>query len=264
MIILGCTGIIFVTGTFVQWLTEAQIQPGTRRQTHGKRNRETQESRHHLRLRPHRQDDRQPAGAGRHSLCHVDQAPDRVAEASEAGWLTMQGEATDEASCAQRASSAPGSWPRCCPTTRPMSSSRSAPRNMNPSVQIIARGEVPSTERKLLQAGANRVVLPAHIGADRIAHLILHPNARELLGGKTKIAPPSSTTSRSSAWTWRRSKSAPAPGCIAPSARWRRKRPAASSRWPCPERRRHRLNPAPTAMLLPGDALVVMKRGSRG
>ena len=52
--------------------------------------------------------------------------------------------------------------------------------------QIIARGEVPSTERKLKQAGANRVVLPAHIGADRIAHLILHPNARELLGGKTK------------------------------------------------------------------------------
>lgn len=51
--------------------------------------------------------------------------------------------------------------------------------------QIIARGEVPSTEHKLLQAGANRVVLPAHIGADRIAHLNLHPNAPELLGGIT-------------------------------------------------------------------------------
>lgn len=36
-------------------------------------------------------------------------------------------------------------------------------RNMNPRIQIIARGEVPSTERKLLQAGANRVVLPAEV-----------------------------------------------------------------------------------------------------
>ena len=35
---------------------------------------------------------------------------------------------------------------------------------------------------------ANRVVLPAHIGADRIAHMILHPNARELFGGSTHTA----------------------------------------------------------------------------
>ncbi len=59
---------------------------------------------------------------------------------------------------------------------------------MNPDLQIIARAELPSTERKLLQAGANRVVLPAHIGADRIAHMILHPNARALFGGETPTA----------------------------------------------------------------------------
>lgn len=33
---------------------------------------------------------------------------------------------------------------------------------------IIARGESPSTVTKLLYAGANEVVLPAHIGAERV------------------------------------------------------------------------------------------------
>jgi hypothetical protein len=37
---------------------------------------------------------------------------------------------------------------------------------------ILARGEQGSTEKKLLQAGTNRVVLPAAIGATRMAHLI--------------------------------------------------------------------------------------------
>jgi voltage-gated potassium channel len=47
-------------------------------------------------------------------------------------------------------------------------------RSLNPVLQIIARGELPSTEKKLLQAGANTVVLPAHIGAERIAEMILY------------------------------------------------------------------------------------------
>ena len=42
-------------------------------------------------------------------------------------------------------------------------------------MRIIARGELPTTEGKLLHAGANEVVLPAHIGAERIAELILFP-----------------------------------------------------------------------------------------
>lgn len=46
-------------------------------------------------------------------------------------------------------------------------------RALNPTLSIIARGEAPSTENKLLQAGANKVVLPTHIGAERIAELIL-------------------------------------------------------------------------------------------
>lgn len=52
-------------------------------------------------------------------------------------------------------------------------------RGLNPDIEVIAHGEEPSTEPKLLQAGARRVVLPAHIGADRMAHMILHPAAAD-------------------------------------------------------------------------------------
>ena len=54
-------------------------------------------------------------------------------------------------------------------------------RNMAPNLRILARGELPGTERKLRQAGANDVVLPAVIGAHRIADLIVRPHATDLL-----------------------------------------------------------------------------------
>jgi voltage-gated potassium channel len=56
-------------------------------------------------------------------------------------------------------------------------------RSLNPSLQIIARGEAPSTEKKLLHAGANKVVLPTHIGAERIAEMILFPDTARFIRG---------------------------------------------------------------------------------
>jgi len=55
-------------------------------------------------------------------------------------------------------------------------------RNLNRHLRIIARGEQPSTEKKLLQAGADEVVLPATIGGTRIAHSITRPATMKFLG----------------------------------------------------------------------------------
>ena len=55
-------------------------------------------------------------------------------------------------------------------------------RNLNRNVRIIARGEQPSTEKKLRQAGANEVVLPAAIGGTRIAQSITRSVATKFLG----------------------------------------------------------------------------------
>ncbi len=54
-------------------------------------------------------------------------------------------------------------------------------RAMNSQLTIIARGENPRTERKLLGCGANKIVLPTAIGAQRVAQLIIRPNAEDLL-----------------------------------------------------------------------------------
>ncbi|MEM1062130.1 MAG: NAD(P)-binding protein, partial [Planctomycetota bacterium] len=60
-------------------------------------------------------------------------------------------------------------------------------RDLNPLCEIIARAEQPSTEVKLLRSGARRVVLPAQIGADRIAALITHPSAEEVLVDEVSV-----------------------------------------------------------------------------
>lgn len=54
-------------------------------------------------------------------------------------------------------------------------------RELNPNITIIARGENPRTEKKLLGCGANRVVMPTAIGAQKMAQLIIRPTAEEML-----------------------------------------------------------------------------------
>ncbi len=54
-------------------------------------------------------------------------------------------------------------------------------RAMNGELMIIARGENPRTEKKLLGCGANRVVLPTAIGATKVAQLINRPSAESML-----------------------------------------------------------------------------------
>lgn len=49
------------------------------------------------------------------------------------------------------------------------------------AVMILARGEFPSTEKKLRLAGADHVVQPASIGADRMAQMITHPAEMDFL-----------------------------------------------------------------------------------
>ena len=54
-------------------------------------------------------------------------------------------------------------------------------RDLNPDLQIIARAERVTTQKKLKQAGANRVVMPATMGAQRMARMITRPNTADLM-----------------------------------------------------------------------------------
>ncbi len=48
-------------------------------------------------------------------------------------------------------------------------------RGLAPSLNIVARAVGEGSEKKLLRAGANRAVSPYHIGALRIAHMLIAP-----------------------------------------------------------------------------------------
>jgi voltage-gated potassium channel len=54
-------------------------------------------------------------------------------------------------------------------------------RSLRPDLFIVARARIESAESKLMQAGADRVVNPQHIGGQRIAAMILQPSVTDFL-----------------------------------------------------------------------------------
>ena len=54
-------------------------------------------------------------------------------------------------------------------------------RELNPALRIVARAEDERSERKLLHAGANRVVLPYAISGHRMAHALLRPAVLDVI-----------------------------------------------------------------------------------
>ena len=54
-------------------------------------------------------------------------------------------------------------------------------RGLNPDLYILARADEEQTEKKLLRAGANRVVMPYLIGGQKMAHFITKPVVMDFL-----------------------------------------------------------------------------------
>lgn len=117
----------------------------------------------------------------------VDTNQERLQEAETAGLFVLVGDATDEdvleAAGIARA--------KVLATVLPDDAANVfitlTARELNPHIEIIARGESPSTEKKLLRSGATKVVLPAAIGASRIARLITRPSAEKLLSESLQL-----------------------------------------------------------------------------
>jgi voltage-gated potassium channel len=61
-------------------------------------------------------------------------------------------------------------------------------RNMRPDLRIIARAEDPATEKKLRQAGATEIILPAFVGGMQIASSITHPSLGSVLKDPSRFA----------------------------------------------------------------------------
>ena len=181
VILTGISTAVFTIGGFFQMIVEGEID----RSLHSGRN---------LRAIDRLKDHVIVCGFGRigellaeqlhkngQTFVVVDIDPGAVAEATNLGYLALAGDATEEdllcSAGVQRA--------RCLVTALSNDAANVfitlTSRNLNPGLQIIARGEHLTTQKKLLQAGANRVVLPAMIGASRMSAMITHPSTVELM-----------------------------------------------------------------------------------
>ncbi len=187
LIVLGCTGMIYLTGALVQFITLDRLNAifGTNRM-----NTQIERLSNHVII----------CGFGRLGamlaqelaaadvpLVILEQTESSVALARDLGYLCIQADATDEE--ALRAAGVTRA--RTLATVLSNDAANVfitlSARSINPDLEIIARGELPSTESKLLQAGANTVVLPAHIGAERIAELILYRKTAALIRGSEQM-----------------------------------------------------------------------------
>lgn len=113
----------------------------------------------------------------------VDKEQERVDLAQAHGWLALQGDAGDEGVLSDAHIEKAITLAAVLPSDMVNVFITLTARNMRPDLRIIARAEDPASEKKLRQAGANEVILPAFTGGIQIAHSITHPSLGSILTG---------------------------------------------------------------------------------
>jgi len=181
VIVFGISAVVFTLGGFIQMTMEGEIG---RVLSVGRTTRAIDRLNAHVILCGYGRIGQilaQELKAKGKSFVVLDNDPEAIADAQNQGHLVLLGDATEEevlvAAGVERA--------ECLVTALPNDAANVfitlTSRNLNRQLQIIARGEYQTTEKKLLQAGANRVVLPAAIGALRMAAIITRPSTIELM-----------------------------------------------------------------------------------
>ncbi len=181
VIIAGYTAVVYIVGGFVQLITEGEFNRamGARRMT-----REIANLHDHVIL----------CGFGRIGqilarkltesripFVVLDNNPDRIDAAEARGYLVRLGNAADEVILESAGIHRAKVLATVLPDDALNVFITLTARDLNPDLIILSRGEFPSTEKKLRQAGADHVVLPAEIGALRMSHIITHPAALNFL-----------------------------------------------------------------------------------
>jgi voltage-gated potassium channel len=183
LIVTGCTGMIFLTGTLIQLITASQLQQlfGFRRMQ-----REIDRLSDHVIICGYGRIGQMLARelqAGKCDFVVVERGDGRLSAARESGFLSLQGDATDEDVLRLAGISRARALATVLPDDAANVFITLSARSLNRELTIIARGEVASTEGKLIQAGADRVVLPTRIGAERMAELLMYQDVAKVLSG---------------------------------------------------------------------------------
>lgn len=187
VIIGGTSGIAYVIGELIRVITEGEIMKAIGEL---KKSRQVDGISKHAII----------CGYGRigqilaHSLSEegypfvvVDLDDARLALAESTGYLFVKGSATEEETLVRAGVERADVLATVLPQDTLNVFITLTARNLNRHLRIIARGEQPSTEKKLRQAGADEVVLPAAIGGLRIAHSITRPATMKFVADQQGI-----------------------------------------------------------------------------
>ena len=186
-IIAGWMGITFLAAAFVQFITFTQIQ-----QLLGMKRMQTQIDKMtgHVIICGYGRIGQMLAEellAGQSQFVIVELNDARFNDSVARGYPSVKGDATDEAVLEAVGIHRARALATVVPNDAANVFITLSARNLNKKLEIIARGEAPSTKSKLLQAGANSVVEPTHIGAERIAQLILYPRMSTFTEGSGRM-----------------------------------------------------------------------------
>ena len=121
------------------------------------------------------------AGLGRVGAVIIESDPQRCVELAQRGFQVIEGDAAEQGTL--QAAAVPEAYGliAALPSDAENLYVVLAARELNPGLVITARAENAASERRLLLAGASRVVVPTRIGGRRLARLTLQPSSAELI-----------------------------------------------------------------------------------
>lgn len=111
----------------------------------------------------------------------LDNNPERIALAQSHGYLALLGDAGAEGTLTEAHIERAVVFATVLPNDMVNVFITLTARNMRPELRIIARAEDPATEKKLRQAGANEIILPAFAGGMQIANSITEASLDSIL-----------------------------------------------------------------------------------
>jgi voltage-gated potassium channel len=181
LIILGVSFVFYVLGSVIQFMMEGHIRRILGRR---KLQKEIRGQKDHYII----------CGYGRvgTSICDVlaskplgivviERAPERIERLEQRNILHVSGEATDEENLIKAGVEKARGLVAALKTDSDNVYVTLTARQLNPELLIIARGGERKSEKKLLAAGANKVVSPYSMGAHRIAQMIVRPTVTDFL-----------------------------------------------------------------------------------
>ena len=105
----------------------------------------------------------------------VENGPEAIAEIEDLGYLYLMGDATHDETLIQAGIRRARALVTVVETDADNLFITLTARGLNPNLFILARSSDEKTEKKLLLAGATKVVSPYKMGAQRMANIILRP-----------------------------------------------------------------------------------------